>query len=202
MCPSCGAAERHRLQALVFRELCKQRAPGQLRCLHCGPEPWFRGRLASQVGHYVSSDPVISRVHLRADLRRLPFSAGAFDIVIASFIIQYIPEDAVALTEIRRVLAPGGVALLAVPIVAATTIEYPGANTFESGGHVRAPGLDYFERYKAVFSLVRVYESADFPDAHQLYVYEDRTNWPNEWMPLRKPMPGERHPEFLPVCFA
>jgi hypothetical protein len=42
-------------------------------------------------------------------------------------------------------LTPSGIAALPVPIVSATTIEYPKAYEF---GHVRSLGDDYFEKYE------------------------------------------------------
>jgi SAM-dependent methyltransferase len=50
-----------------------------------------------------------------ADIRALPFAPGTFDIVLATDVIEHIPDDAPALDEIARVLKPGGVALITVP---------------------------------------------------------------------------------------
>lgn len=46
-------------------------------------------------------------------LEHLPLRDGEADTVIASMILHHIPEPVVALREIRRVLAPGGVLILA-----------------------------------------------------------------------------------------
>lgn len=66
-------------------------------------------------------------VELRlADLNDpLPFRAGAFDDVIASLVLHYIEDWAPALTEMRRVLRPGGRMFASVdhPIVAYTIHE-------------------------------------------------------------------------------
>jgi hypothetical protein len=40
------------------------------------------------------------------------------------------------------------------------------------------------------------------PAKYQLFVYEDRTLWPNKTSPLRLSMPGEKHIEVVPVCYA
>jgi SAM-dependent methyltransferase len=52
---------------------------------------------------------------LRADARFLPFSSVSLDLVVAFDILEHIEEDYTAAGEIRRVLRPGGHALIAVP---------------------------------------------------------------------------------------
>lgn len=113
--------------------------------------------------------------------------------------LEHIDDDQKALSEIRRVLKPHGIAVLPVPIVSVKTIEYEQPNPHECG-HVRSPGQDYFERYAQHFSTVDVMSSRDFPEEYQLYSYEDRTLWPTEQMPLREAMAGERHPDYVPIC--
>jgi SAM-dependent methyltransferase len=48
-----------------------------------------------------------------ADVSALPFETGAFDVVIANHMLYHAPDPAQAVTEIARVLAPGGLAVLA-----------------------------------------------------------------------------------------
>jgi ubiquinone/menaquinone biosynthesis C-methylase UbiE len=47
-----------------------------------------------------------------ADAQALPFDASAFDAVICQFGLMFVPDKLLALRELRRVLRPGGVALL------------------------------------------------------------------------------------------
>jgi hypothetical protein len=95
-------------------------------------------------------------------------------------------------------LTPSGIAVLPVPIVAGTTIEYPHAYEF---GHVRAPGADYFEKYKKYFAKVKTWSSHDFPSKYQVFIYEDRTVWPTPERPLAHPMAGEKHMDIVPVSY-
>lgn len=45
----------------------------------------------------------------------LPFADGAFDVVSAFDVVEHCADDALALSELARVLAPGGRMLLSVP---------------------------------------------------------------------------------------
>ncbi len=51
----------------------------------------------------------LSGLHfLQADGMRLPFAAGAFDLVLSHAVIEHVEDAALYLRECRRVLAPGG----------------------------------------------------------------------------------------------
>lgn len=51
----------------------------------------------------------------RGDIRGLPFEDSSFELVLATDVIEHVEEDTQAAAEIRRVLAPGGFALVTVP---------------------------------------------------------------------------------------
>jgi len=200
-CPACGSLERHRLQYLVLREVLGGWDTAGRRVLHVAPEDFFRTLLSGLFGRYHTADLDRGDVDLRMDLGRSPFSGGVFDCVFASHVLEHIPDDRAAIREVRRVLAPGGIAFLPVPVVAEATIEYPEPNPFEAG-HVRAPGPDYFDRFRGVFSRVEIYRSSSFSERHQTFLHEDRTLWPTRECPLRPAMEGRRHEDFVPVCHA
>lgn len=50
-----------------------------------------------------------------ADVRRLPFADSSFDLVYSMGTIEHFPEYRAALDEIRRVMKPGGRAVIGVP---------------------------------------------------------------------------------------
>ncbi|HQQ76207.1 MAG TPA: methyltransferase domain-containing protein [Thermoanaerobaculia bacterium] len=50
-----------------------------------------------------------------AALPRLPFRDGTFDKVLASEVLEHLPDDRAALAELFRVLKPGGILALSVP---------------------------------------------------------------------------------------
>ena len=199
-CPRCGALERHRLQYLVLKRFLETVNAGALRVLHFAPEPFLSDFLAERVGGYETADLHASGVTHTVDMQDMPFQDGSFDLVFASHVREHVPDDKKAIREVQRILAPSGVAILPVPVLCETTVEYPSPNPHESD-HVRAPGLDYFDRYAEVFSRVDLLGSKAFLERYQLFVWEDRMGWPTADCPLRSPMQGERHADIVPLCY-
>lgn len=52
---------------------------------------------------------------IQADACRLPFAEGTFDVVYARALLHHLPDPSVGVREIRRVLKPGGVAVVLDP---------------------------------------------------------------------------------------
>jgi len=198
LCPGCGAFERHRLEAMVLHRVLAPFEPARRSALHFTPEPGLAALLRGQFREYRTSHLTDTAADIVGDLRDLPLPDASFDFVLASAILEHIQEDRKAMAEIYRILKPGGMAVLYVPVVADATIEYPAPVATEDG-HVRAPGPDYFDRCREFFDAVEVYSSDDFSPRHQLHVYEDRSR-PTARTPYRRPMPGERHVDYVPVC--
>lgn len=198
-CPRCGALERHRLQHVVMQRWLAGRDVSALAMLHVAPEKFFSARFRHWFGTYETADIAMEGVDHHVDLQALPFQDARYDVVFASHVLEHVRDDRTAIAEIRRILKPGGVAILPVPVVVASTVEYPAPNPNEAM-HVRAPGPDYFERYRAVFPRVTLFASDDF-DAHfQLHVFEDRSGFPRPGFEHRTAMPGLRHADYVPVC--
>jgi SAM-dependent methyltransferase len=78
---------------------------------------------------------------VQGDATRLPFADGAFDRVIASEVLEHVPDDVAAMGELARVLRPGGTMAVTVPawlperVCWALSDEYHAP--FVVGGHVR-----------------------------------------------------------------
>lgn len=96
-------------------------ARGVLLDVGCGAKP-FAPVLASKVDRYLGADLPGSRdlgrrgvdpmpdVYAKAE--DLPFRDGSLDTVLAMSLLTYLPEPSAFLDESRRVLRPGGMALL------------------------------------------------------------------------------------------
>ncbi|MGE0731299.1 MAG: methyltransferase domain-containing protein [Acidimicrobiia bacterium] len=76
----------------------------------------------------------------------LPFADGAFDRIIASEVLEHVVDDNGALTELARVLRPGGTIAVTVPGWLAEAICWKLSDAYHApaaaGGHVRIYTLD------------------------------------------------------------
>lgn len=52
----------------------------------------------------------------RASVERLPFADASFDLIAVLDVIEHVEDDAAAVSEVRRLLAPGGRVLMSVPL--------------------------------------------------------------------------------------
>lgn len=74
-----------------------------------------------------------------ADALRLPFPDGKFDAVIASEVLEHIPDDRQAMAEVARVTRPGGRVAVTVPRFWPEAVCWLFSSEYHSseGGHVR-----------------------------------------------------------------
>ncbi len=158
LCPRCSSLERHRLLWLFLAE----RTPllrEPLRLLYLAPEEHLQRRLRALPGlTYVSGDLASRHTMVRLDLQRLPMRDAGFDAAICSHVLEHVRDLAAALGELRRVLRPGGWALLQSPIDASRTESFEDPlitspaerlRAFGQEDHVRVFGRDYPERLRA-----------------------------------------------------
>lgn len=93
--------------------------------------PGLRPRLPIAGSTFVeASFPAAARLRaaggkaIVADVAALPLRSSHFELVAAFDLIEHIPDDRSALAEIRRVLAPGGRFLVAVPLHASAWTDF------------------------------------------------------------------------------
>jgi ubiquinone/menaquinone biosynthesis C-methylase UbiE len=107
-----------------------------------------------------------------ADVQDLPFEDGAFDAVVAAWMLYHVPDLGRALRELARVLRPGGL-LVAVTNSAAHLHELrelvgsgpsPISFTRESGAKLLAPAFRVLRR-------LDVDETIEFPDRDAVEAY-------------------------------
>jgi SAM-dependent methyltransferase len=168
-CPICGSLERHRAVRLLLRD----RIPRGQRVLHMAPEglmiPWIVGLSCE----YLNAD-LHNLAMVRMDLTDTGLPDGSKTLVWCSHVLEHIPDDRAALAEVRRILAPGGILVLQVPIGGDTTFEDPSVTTdegrlekFLQEDHVRLYGRDLADRVRAAGFECELLTTADMSAADQ-----------------------------------
>ena len=76
---------------------------------------------------------------VQGDALHLPFADGTFDRVLCSEVLEHIPNDIGAMTELARVLRPGGTMAITIPRFGPELINWALSDEYHMvpGGHVR-----------------------------------------------------------------
>jgi SAM-dependent methyltransferase len=158
VCWTCGSYERERAIWLLWDREPSMLRPG-MSLLHIAPEPTLVRRLSSIPNvTYIGGDIDGRFARRRLDVTDLSeFADGHFDAVICNHVLEHVPDDRKAMHELRRVLRPGGWALLLTPLTDGETdedltITDPAvrAERFRQHDHVRLYGRDdYLHRLRS-----------------------------------------------------
>ena len=174
ICPGCGAHERHRALWLYLRDLVGLgREP--LKLLHFAPEYALRGPIeALDRIEYVTADLDPAGVDVALDISAMPFEDSAFDAIVCSHVLEHVPDDRAAMSELARVLRPEGWLLVSVPLDPDRdrTHEDPQVRTpedrereFLQHDHLRLYAPDIADRLRKAGLAVRVVRMDDvLPD--------------------------------------
>jgi SAM-dependent methyltransferase len=169
-----------RARRLILSRWINQIPRENLRVLDVGGryQP-YRPLLGAKVGRYVAIDLIrTGLVSVVASGEALPFADEAFDLAMATQVMEYFPDPSRAARQIHRVLKPGGILLASVPACAPTfgdeqrwrftraglrsvlscfaEVEIA-PEVYSVGGVVRTVNLagDTFVRYKLARSIYR-----------------------------------------------
>lgn len=156
-CPNCGSLDRERHIHLYLKHKTEVYDDTRMRLLHFAPEENLKGALTvcSDID-YVSVD-LLRNAMTRMDIANLGFADQAFDAIICSHVLEHVPDDRRALSELFRVLKPGGWAVIQVPISFSLeetyedpTITEPEERhrAFGQRDHLRIYGKDYLNRLR------------------------------------------------------
>ena len=127
--------------------------------LHIAPELCFMPRFEDiKFLDYITGDIESPLAKVKMDIHKIPFDDNTFDIVFCNHVLEHVDNDILAMTEIRRVLKPGGWAILQVPFFFplkdqtfedfSITSPKEREKVFGQDDHVRMYGKDYADRIR------------------------------------------------------
>ena len=193
-CPKCGELERARMAMLVVDQIFDETKALETDVLHISPENFLRKIFKKKYKSYISSDLYREDVDHQFDIQSIPYPDNTFDLVFASHVLEYVKNDRQAIKEIKRVLRPGGLAFLPVPMLHEKTIDFE--KRPPNKRIIRETGIDYFDRYREVFNEVKIYKPDSFDERFNLTIdMEDISD-------STKEKHNYQLPNLLPVCLA
>ena len=90
---------------------------------------------------------------VQLDLTEIGYPEASFDVIVCAHVLEHIPSDVKAMKEMFRVLSPGGLVVVQVPLYGQTTYEDFSITSergrlaaFGQRDHVRKYGLDLQNR--------------------------------------------------------
>lgn len=150
LCPRCRSIGRDRMLYLSLI----QRVPHRrgLRVLETSPRLGQKYQQAMRRrADYVTSD-YDQRSHrgtLKLDLEKMDLPDDSLDVLLTAHVLEHVPDTDAALSEIHRVLRPGGHMLLQIPLLQAVTAPPPEPEFHEDNTPVFWRfGLDLTERLR------------------------------------------------------
>jgi hypothetical protein len=158
ICPVCSAQDKARLYAIYLnKKLCESESHERIKLVHFAPEAGLHQFLKwDQRINYRSADLLREEVDDRVDITNmLIYPDESLDAFICSHILEHIPDDKRALSELYRTLKVGGWGIIMAPIL--LTIEH----TYDDSEKVTE------EERLLHFGLedhIRIYSKNDFID--------------------------------------
>ena len=159
LCPGTLSLERHRLLWLYLERETRFLNQG-LKVLHVAPEQVFYRKFKRfQHWDYTTTDLNSPLADVVADICHLPFQDNQYDLILCNHVLEHIPNDLKAMTELYRVLKKGGTLIAQVPLEEgrpktfednSITDANERSRVFGQYDHIRVYGQDYYQRLKSV----------------------------------------------------
>lgn len=131
-CPYCGSLERTRvIKFYLEREVFSHKTPH--RVLHFAPEKCLETLFKGQQFEYIDADINPAYAHNQIDITQIPFPENYFDLIICSHVLGHVLDEKKAISELYRVLQPGGQAIVLSLLMPdrGKTLEMPELETSE-----------------------------------------------------------------------
>lgn len=195
-CLGCGAAERHRMLRLVLNDVFAEWDPSDRSMLHIAPEPCLRQWLAPRFNVYHTADLFLPDVDFKEDIQALSFEDGRYDCVLISRVLTIPPNLDACIRELRRILRPGGLAIIAEIYSHEKTVEFGEMRA----GRSREVGVDLLDRYAEHFAQVEPFLSSRYDAKYQLANLILKDGQPADDYPELVRVSGKGFMDLVAVC--
>lgn len=159
LAPHSLSLERHRLMWLYLKERTTFFSKNQ-KVLHIAPEYCFL-KLFGQMKniHYTTADLISPWAKVKLDVQNMPLPDNGYDVIFCNHVLEHVPSDLKAMSELYRVMKPGGFGIFQVPLdtkidktLEDSAINIPELREKHYGqrDHVRLYGTDYAQRLRSV----------------------------------------------------
>lgn len=164
-CPKCSASDRERLYALFFREFILPNSSIQeMKVVHFAPENALKKFMEKYVFRlYRTADLLMKNVDDQVDLTKLNiYSENYFDFFICSHMLEHIPDDTQAVSELSRILKPNGKGILMVPILLGLEKTYEDFSITSEEGRLKHFGQEDHVRVYSKDGYIKLLSDAGF----------------------------------------
>jgi len=158
LCPGNFSLERHRLLWLFLKEK-TDFFTGKHKMLHIAPEQCFYSRFKKMKNlDYTTADLNSPIADIHMDLHDIPLEDNSYDVIFCNHVLEHVKDDHRCMTELYRILKPGGFAILQIPqdLSRETTLDDDPSITdpkereriYWQKDHIRLYGRDYADRLR------------------------------------------------------
>ena len=171
-CPRCNSKSRHRRIWLFLQEKTNLFTE-QLSLFEVSPKYSFSRKFTrlSNLSYFGGDLYKRAYINFKFDLISTPLKTNSFDAVLCIHVLEEIIQDQQAMSEMFRILKPGGWAVISVPTRmdqptyedSSITAPKERKRAFGEPDHVRVYGYDLFDRLKKTGFEVKVDLADDVP---------------------------------------
>ena len=160
LAPGTFSLERHRLFWIYLKNETDFFSATKKKVLHFAPEQAFYNQFKKiKKINYTTTDLFSPLADVKADICNLPFKDNEFDYIFCNHVLEHIPDDNKAMSELFRVLAPNGIGIFQIPQDLSREFTFEDdsvtdpkerATIFGQYDHVRVYGRDYFDKLREI----------------------------------------------------